>query len=900
MDMNSNEPFATPSARAVPPRRAPRSTKSRLLAAGAVLWLAAAGAGAGSYQDTLRAANAALHRFELENGLVCLVKEDRSAPVVAVQIWVRVGSVHEQEFLGGGLSHYLEHMVFKGTPTRGPAEVSKSIDNLGGDLNAYTSFDRTVYHAEIPSLHWKTAVDVLADAVLHAAMPEAEWQREREVVLREVDMGKDDPNRVLSKLLFATAYQVHPYRVPVIGYEDVLTRMTRDELITFHRRHYMPDNLIVSVVGDVDAAEVSAYLRELLSPAQRRARSPVVLPSEPPQLAPRMARKTGVYNVSRLEWAYPSTPLSHPDTPALDVLAQIVGQGRSSRLVLELKERRTLAFDISAWSFTPFDPGLFAISATFAPEKEAELIEAIEQEVRSWSEAPFSTDDIEKARRQVLASVLSELETAEGQASSFASGEFYAGDPHYSETYLQQLVALTPADLQRVARTYLQPQRRNLAILSPETAAEERPAQDAAVLRPVDRIALENGVTLLVREDHRLPFVHFSAALLGGLLSEQEQNNGISQLMADLLTRGTATRTAEEIAETVESLGGTLSAYAGRNSFGLNARCLSGDVETIAGLLADCLLHPSFPEPEIEKQKQVQFAAIRQQREQPMFLAQQSLMQGLYPGHPYRWNEYGTEASVGGITRDDLQAHWKSLVTSSNLVLSVFGDLTATQAVELVRRHFADLPAAAAPAWNHPRPAPALPLVAEQREPREQSILLLGYPGVALSDPRADILTIMAGALSGLSSDLLIEIRDRRGLVYYAGAFHRLGLDPGCFVFYAGTQEASVGEVRSLLEGQAERIRREGLNAEEWSRAMEQIIARSEKELQENSSLAQTCALNERYGLGFDYSFRTRARLEAISQDQIRAAAEELLREDRVAVSLVLPAGAAAAEAAPP
>ena len=572
------------------------------------------------------------------------------------------------------------------------------------------------------------------------------------------------------------------------------------------------------------------------------------------------------------------------------MLAQVLGQGRSSRLVREIKERRELAFSIGAWAFTPIDRGLFTVSATFAPDREAELLEAIEQELFSWVDTPFTEEELDKARRQVLVDALSQLETSRGQTAAFASGEFYVVDPRYSETYIEKLNALTPEDLHRVARTYLDPRRRTLVILSPETEADTATREEAEPLtRPIERIEMGNGITLLVREDRRLPFVHIATASLGGLLSETEANNGISQLMADLLTRGTTTRTAEEIADQVEALGGSLNAYAGRNSFGIMARALTSDVATFMDLLADCLLNSVFPESELEKQKEVQIASIRQQRERPMFLAQQLLMQNLYPAHPYRWNETGSEETVAALTREAVRDHAAGLTTTSNLVISLFGDISREAAEDLVQRHLADVPEAPRPAWNHPHPEPGLPLLVQQREPRQQSILLLGYPGVPIDDPRSDALAILSTAMSGLSSDLLIEIRDKRGLVYFAGAFQRLGLDPGCFVFYAGTQEESVDEVKDLLQAQADRVRENGLNEEEWQRALEQIVSRSERELQQNASLAQTSALNELYGLGYDHSFRTRARLEAITADDFRAVADTLLRPERSVVSKVLP-----------
>jgi zinc protease len=840
--------------------------------------------------EVLRANNAALQRHVLDNGMVALLKEDHSAPVVAVEIWVGTGSIHEEEFLGGGLSHYLEHMVFKGTPTRGPADITRQIDGAGGDINAYTSFDRTVFHTTLPSRNWQVGVDVLGDAVLNASLPEAEWLREREVVLREVAMGKDDPNRVMSKLLFRTAYRVHPYRLPVIGHEDVLTQMTREELKTFHRRHYVPDNMAVVVAGAIDADEVLAYLRENLGSVPRRARAPVLIPAEPPQLAPRFARETGTYNVTRAEFAFHTVPLSHPDTPALDLLARLAGRGRSSRLVQELKEDRQLVHEIDAWSYTPKDPGLFAVSATFDPDREEEVLRAVREQIAGLAEVPFSEDELAKGRRQLLVSELAQLQTAKGQAQSFASGEFYAGDPRYAETYLEALNAVTPADLQRVAARYLGAHQETLVLLSPEPAVDQRrEVSTAAATNPVTRQVLDNGVTLLVREDHRLPFVQFAAALRGGLLSETAANNGISQLAANMLTRGTPTRSAEELAATVEALGGSLTPFSGRNSFGISAGCLSGDEEIFLALMVDCLGRATIPEEELKKERALQLAAIQREQERPFYLANQILTGLLFPGHPYRWDALGTPETVASLDRAAVKDHLDALVGRANLVLAVFGDITVERARELAEQHLASLPEGKVPRFAHTAAAPDLPDEVSRRVPKEQTILLMGVPGVAVDDPRVDALNLLENALSGLSSDLMIDIRDKRGLVYFTGAFQRTGLDPGSFGFYAGTQEASLAEVQQLIRAEVQRITTDGLREEELERSRAQLIARHEKGLQENSELAQICALNELYGLGYDHIFSTSERLEALTVQDVRKAAASILRPDRMAVAVLLP-----------
>jgi zinc protease len=358
---------------------------------------------------------------------------------------------------------------------------------------------------------------------------------------------------VISKLLWNTAYRVHPYRHPVIGYEDVFKTVTREDLLSFIRYHYVPDNMMVVVVGDVDGAEVEGYLRETLGAFERRSRAPVYIPEEPPQMAPRLAHQTGNFNVGRLRWAYHTTALSHPDTPALDLLAAVVGRGRSSRLVREVKERQRLAFEIGASSYTPKDPGIFSIYASFDPARQEEIVRAIQEEIDSWKTEPMRPQEIDKARRILLVDELRQLETVNGQASSYASGEFYAADPLYAERYLELLEKVTPEDLMAVARRYFAPENRTLVLLTPESEPAEATAAAAAQEVPgLQRMELSNGVPLIVREDHRLPFVHVCAVSRGGLLAENAENNGITKLMADLLVRGTPDRSAEEIAETVD------------------------------------------------------------------------------------------------------------------------------------------------------------------------------------------------------------------------------------------------------------------------------------------------------------------------------------------------------------
>ncbi len=841
-------------------------------------------------QDT----RASLHEFHggvkrltLENGMKVLLRPDASAPVVSVQIWVASGSIHEQEFLGAGLSHYIEHMIFKGTPTRPVGQITREINDAGGHVNAYTSFDRTVFFADMPAPSWKVGFDVLSDAVMNADFPEAEWQREREVVLREVSMGKDNPDRVIGELLWRTAYLIHPYRFPVIGLPALLKQVTREDLLAFFQRNYVPDKMIVVVAGDFATADAEAAIRAKFEGFNRRPNAPIVLPTEPAQVTSRSVREEGAYEVTRLMMTWHTVPLSHPDTAALDMIASIAGNGRSSRLVRNILERKQLVDGISAFSYSPKEAGLFGIEATFSPEKESEVLAAIDAEVKTWLAEPFTKAELEKARRSMIQQSLSPLQTASGQATSLASDEFYTGDYAFSESYLKRMETLTPEILREVCARYFGTDNRTLAILSPTRPRQASAATESKAGGAVQRISLSNGATLLVREDHRLPFVYMCAALRGGVRDETEAQNGVYRLMSDLLVRGTGKRSSERIADELEALGAELAPFSGFNSFGLKGRSLKADLPVMLEVAADCLTDSRFPEDEVGKQKMLQTATIHQQLEKPMYHASRALFEKLFAGHPFRLDPLGTEASVASLTSQTCAAAFRRSSAAGNLVLALFGDLTADEAKKLVEKEFFRMPADPPPAREPVKASPTLPARVETKLPHEQTIILVGFPGASALDPERDALSVLDNALSGLSSRLMDEIREKRGLAYYAGAYERVAPDVGAFVLYAGTREEALPEVEKLLLSEMSRMRDPGLDADEIDRARSQMISEYQMSLQDNLGLAFTCVMDELVGLGCNYVFSTEARLKAVTGAAIRKAAAERLVVSRTVTSIV-------------
>src|SRR5438552_17093190 len=510
-------------------------------------------------------------RWTLANGLTLIVQEDRSAPVASVQAWCATGSTTEDKHLGAGLSHILEHMLFKGTKTRSTNEIAQKIQDVGGYINAYTSFDRTVFWIDVPKDGVATALDVLTDAMMNSTLPPEEYRKEQEVIRRELAMGMDDPDRMAGLLLFATAYQRHPYRFPVIGEIEIYNQLTQEQVMQYYKTRYVPNNLTFTIVGDVDTEKVRQQLAELFKLYPEQSVKPVFIPAEPPQLGRREAHQEFPTELTHLELAWHIPEITSPDVPALDLLSTILGDGRSSRLYRRVREEAGLAFSISAFSYTPGDPGLFGIDATLDPKKRDAAEQLVLRIIDEVKQAGVTAEELTKAKKIMLSHHLGALTTMRGQASDIGSNWLLTRNLNFSRDYLDAVQKVSADDIKRVAATYLTENNLTVISLNPKgSLAAKAEGPKVASAGEIQKFELSNGLRLLVREDPRLPLVAMGAVFRGGLLAESPQNNGITHLMAKVLLKGTKTRTAEQIANEIEAVGGSISSDSGNNSFGVS------------------------------------------------------------------------------------------------------------------------------------------------------------------------------------------------------------------------------------------------------------------------------------------------------------------------------------------
>src|SRR5881396_3864301 len=626
-------------------------------------------------------------KWILPNGLTIIVQEDRSAPVASVQAWCATGSIDEDQHLGAGLSHILEHMLFKGTKTRSTNEIAQKIQDVGGYVNAYTSFDRTVFWIDVPKDGITTALDILADAMMNSTLPPAEYQKEQEVIRREFAMGLDDPDRVAGLLLFATAYQRHPYHFPVIGDIEIYNQLTQDQVMQYYKTRYVPNNLTFVVVGDVDAAKVRQQLTEFFKAYPEKSLKPVFIPEEPPQLGRREVHEEFATELTHLSLAWHIPEVTNPDVPALDLLSSILGDGRSSRLYRRVREEAGLAYRISAFSYTPGDPGLFGIDATLDPKKREAAEQLVLRILDEVKQAGVTTEELMKAKKISLSHHLGALTTMRGQASDIGSNWLLTRNLNFSRDYLDAVQQVTLDDIKRVAAKYLTNDNLTTVSLNPKGSLVAK-AEGAKPISAgeIQKFELSNGLRILVREDVRLPLVAMGAVFRCGLLSETEANNGITRLAAKVLLKGTKTRTAEQIANQIEAVGGSISSEAGNNSFAVSLDITKPDVKLGVELLSDVLLNATMPEEAIAREKEVQIAAIKQDEEQLTTVARNILRQALFTQHPYALRANGSVDSIQRLTRKDLLEFRDRYVVAKNGVIFVFGDVKAAEVKQLFEK----------------------------------------------------------------------------------------------------------------------------------------------------------------------------------------------------------------------
>lgn len=822
---------------------------------------------------------------KLPNGLTLILDPDPAAPVVSAQIWVETGSMHEDRLLGSGVSHFLEHMVFKGTRDHDADELARAVQAAGGHWNAYTSLDRTVYHIDGPSDSLPVFLKCLAGLVFFPVLPDSEFEREKDIIRREIDMGLDDPDHAANRLLLSTAFQCDPRRHPVIGHRHRFDVLTYADLTAYHRDRYTTDRCFVVISGDFDPDRARETLVALTAGCQTGCGREPLVPADPPQVGPRRARETFAVPASRISMAWKCPPLDHADAPACEALAVMLGRGRASRLYRTLREDRGLALEISAFCWTvPGRDGLLAISADVAPEKRDGLVEAIHREMAALQTDPLD-DDLAKAKRQIAASQFRSLTTASGRASDLASNWHEARDLDFTRRRIDAIQRVTADDIRRAARL-LTDERLTLTVLDPlDAPPPPRPGRPHRRAGEIEVHTLSHGLQVALLQDHRVPLVHLQAAVRAGLPSETPATNGLNQLLAATLPKGTTTRSAREIAHTLESLGANLGASTGNNAMLVQAAGLAPDIGTIAGVFCGTLLAPRLAEDSVSMEKASQAAALEEAMQDPLHLGFRTLRHAVFAGAGYGLDALGSPESLRGLDHAALAAHHARHFNAANMTLAVAGDFESAQLLDLLGQGLSGLEAG--PRWHPPatRHGGGEHLV---RLPKKQAVLTIGFPGATIDSPDRHTLAMIREYAADMAGPLFTRIREDLGLAYQVGATQFLGHDAGLFTFYLATAPEQAELARLELMAVIRAIATEGIPDDAFDRVRATVLGGLALQRQSPAATARHAALNLLHGQAADEYLKLPAIYQALTPGEVRDAAKRFLSA-APAVATVMP-----------
>ncbi len=829
----------------------------------------------------------------LDNGMQVVWEVDSRQPLVAIVAIIKGGMRAEGPYLGTGITHFLEHMLFKGTETREPGTIDQEVRSYGGSINAFTSRDTTGVTLYVESQYLEQGLEMLADILQNAQFAQEEFDKELDVVFSEIQMNLDNPQRRLFPLFWDTHLQEHPYKQPILGHKSLLYGLSTQDLKAYYKAQYQPQNITLSCVGDIDPKSFTTSVDRIFGEWTRGRHDPlqVLIPKEPQTVSPRQKIIPMPIQTAYVMYGFPSVALSHPDLYALDVLSQILGSGASSRLHQRLVRKDQLVQSVAAWSDTPYDPGAFAVQFKGEPSNVDAALAVIVEEIETLKKEGVSQEELDKAKRQVMASYVFGLQTLEARAADLANSFALTKDPLFSRSYVEGIQQVQADQVKAAAIKYLDPQRATLAQILPET--EVNADADSSVVNEglvLSTTTLKNDMQALVGVDQSLPIATVVLALRGGQAHETEKTQGLSALAAQLLIKGTQDKNAEDIALLVESWGGSLDAFSGRDGFGLTLQVLSEDLDKGLDLLYEIATEYSVAAQELELQKQLTLQQLKALKDSINHVAMMRLRELHYGDHPYHFNTLGTEETVSSFSTEDVDHFLKKLIVPSNIVISVFGDVDQGDSVDKLNKTFGKIKKVAPVVSTNAEVKASNKLRTERiTMDRAQSVVMLGFSGVTRLDEDRYVLDVMTAILSGMAGRLFQAIREEHGLAYTLGAFHSAGLSPGDIVVYAATKPEEKERVLELLKEQLNLLAEEGFTQEELDLAKRHLIGEHRMAIQGLAGVAQRSTIDQLYGVGYDEWKAYEERIQSVTTDQLLKAANEYLRLENHVEVIVAP-----------
>lgn len=877
-----------------------------LLALGLTLSLYGSAAAQTANTAPIAAPDISYQKFVLDNGLTLIVHEDHKAPIVAVNVWYHVGSKNEPEGRSG-FAHLFEHLMFNGSEHFND-DYFQALERVGAtDMNGTTNEDRTNYFQNVPTSALDVALWMESDRMGHlvGAIDQGKLDEQRGVVQNEKRQGENQPyGQVWNKITAATWPANHPYSHTVIGSMDDLNAASLDNVKDWFKTYYGPNNAVLVVAGDVDPQtaleKVKKYFGDIPPGppvshfdtwvAKRTGEQREILQDRVPQ-----ARIYKVWNVPEI---------GNPDYNLLEVASDILSNGKTSRLYKRLVYDDQIASDVSASIDGREIASQFVIRATARPGVELSKVEqALDEELERFLTDGPTQQELDRAKMQEMASFVRGVERIGGfggKSDVLARSEVFEGSPDAYKKDIAEQQAATAANVQNAARKWLSDGVYILEVHPfPELTASTEGADRSKVPTPgqppvaefpdLQRTTLSNGMKIVLAERHGVPLVSFDLLVDAGYAADQGEKMGTGSLTMDMLDEGTQSHSALEISDAQEMLGARLSTYSDLDASYVTLSALRDKLAPSLDLMADVVLHPSFPADELERRRAWQLASIQQEKVQPLAMALRVLPKLLYgEGHAYSLplTGSGTEASVKTITRDDLVHFYQTWFKPNNATMVVAGDITMNELKPLLETRFGSWQRGSVPhkqLADVPQPKGGVVYLLD-RPGAQQSIIFAGHLAPPRANPDEIAIEAMNDMLGGaFTSRINMNLREDKHWAY--GAFTLLwdarGQRP--FFAYAPVQtdktKESMAEIKKELEGI---VGSRPITAEELEKTQKNETLSLPGQIETIGALSGRADQVVEFGLPDDY-FKTYAgKIKALTLADVSGAAREIIHPDHL------------------
>ncbi len=847
------------------------------------------------------------------DGLRALILQDNSFPVAAVYSLVHTGSRNEADS-EAGFSHFVEHMLFKGTGRRPPGMIGQEVTRIGGEINGFTTYDYTGYTIVVDSAHLDLALDVHGDAISSSSFDPNESRRERTVILEEIKLSETSPRMILRKKLFRNAFPFHQYGVPVIGRRRTVGRTSRERLYEYYRRHYVRENVTVVVIGDVSTERVLEGIeRHFAGVPHGGAEAPG--PEDIEFGIPYSFSERAGISAAYLAAALPGVPLDHEDHAAVSVLTMVLGAGRCGRLYRRIQYPGT-ADSIDFHPLALKKAGLLLISGACQPGRVTEVMDAVREEFDALKEKAPDAAEIERAKRMVLASSVYDRETF-GERAAYLSLCVALASPAFDREYLDAVEKMTPDRLHDAARQYLDldravvgrivPRRTSAAVAgggggragsdwnvpAPKLAAAAAPRWEAD--GEVKKTRLSNGIVLLCRESRRLPIVSCGAIFRAGSTREASGRSGLASMTRQLLLKGAAGRSLQQTSFLLESLGIDMGGRADADEACLNFETLPDEFETALALLRDAITDPNFDEEEIERTRREMTTRVRREQDSMMsYLARVGAL-ALWEDHPYSRLPSGEEEDILAISIEDIRTFHERFYGADNMVLAIVGDITPEDAAAGAEAAFGGLRSSGSSRVDLPEYTPiGRPTGLDEIKPWPAAAVALAWRVPSITSRDLFPLQILSAVLGNpFGSRVWKTIREERGLAYTTGATYYPRALGGAFLLHAGVSARSIPMVADLLLEEVRKVKRAPITAEELHDAQTYLAGSYRRSRQSCSQIADYLAFYESCGLGYEFDTRYVDLLNQVTAEDVMRAAGDHMDEKNFLTLTIRPSGGA-------